>query len=75
MTPAWTWDGNMVTPSIEEEIIVMYDDKICRKTLTNGVFRYHTDSTHQMSGYNMYPQPFPEWYQRNLALREVRAYN
>jgi hypothetical protein len=73
--PAWTWDGDLIKPSIEEEIMVVAPFRVCRSTLTEGIFRYHPDSTHSYSGLNGYAQPFPEWYVENLALQEMAPNN
>ena len=73
--PAWEWDENIKAPSITEEIKVSMGVDVCRATLTKGVFKYHTDSTHRYSGYLGYAQPFPDWYVKNLELQEMAPSN
>jgi hypothetical protein len=73
--PSWEWDGNLLTPSIKEEIVVSHPSGLCRATLTGGIFRYHNDSTHSYSGYNGYAQHFPPWYIERLAMQEAAHTN
>lgn len=73
--PAWEWDGNLEAPTIEQEIAVVSGVHICRASLTAGIFKYHTDSTHRYGGYLGYALHFPAWYVENLALQECAAYN
>jgi hypothetical protein len=73
--PAWDWDGNLLTPSIRQEIVVTSGDGMCRSTLTEGIFKYHPDSTHSYSGYNGYSQRLPPDYVKSLEMQEVAYAN
>jgi hypothetical protein len=74
--PSWEWDGNLLLPSIKEEIVVSGGlFGFCRATLTKGVFSYHTDSTHSYSGCNAYPQHFPPAYVRSLEMQQAAHTN
>jgi hypothetical protein len=73
--PAWEWDGNLLTPTIKEEIVVSDGEGLCRATLTKGIFKYHLDCTHSYGGYNGYAQPFPPAYVKSLEMQEAAYTN
>jgi hypothetical protein len=73
--PAWEWDGNLEMPSIKEEIVIASPGKLCRATLTEGIFKYHDDCTHACAGYRGYAQPFPEWFVKSLEFQEAAPTN
>jgi hypothetical protein len=73
--PSWEWDGNLLKPSLQPEIVVSNGIHICRATLTEGIFKYHTDCTHSYSGHNGYAQPFPPWFRESIELQEAAPTN
>lgn len=60
--PAWTWDGNLEAPTITPSILTGKGTKeICHSFLTNGIFNFLTDSTHELSGQHVPIPDLPDW--------------
>lgn len=66
--PTWNWNGNLesvtLTPSILTKINRADGVVICHSFLTNGVWNFLADSTHELSGKNVPMVELPDWVVR-----------
>lgn len=61
-SPAWTWDGNLETPTLSPSILTgKGSSKICHSFLRNGVFEFLSDCTHSMSDQKVPMVDLPDW--------------
>lgn len=66
--PAWTWDGNLETPTVSPSILTKGERKgvtfVCHSYLKAGVFEFLTDCTHALVGQKVLIPDLPDWVLR-----------
>lgn len=50
LNSTWGFNGDVDRPSFKKEIYTVVHDRICHATITDGVWHYHEDSTHDQAG-------------------------
>ena len=50
LSPLWSFDGNLDTPTFEPSILQLHGDKRCHSFLRGGVWEFLSDSTHALAG-------------------------
>lgn len=62
-SPSWNWNGNLEKPTLTPSILTGKGSKnICHSYLTDGVFKYLEDCTHEFAGKNIAMLPLPDWF-------------
>lgn len=63
--PTWTWNGNLEVVTLSPSILTRYPmgDKtlVCHSYLTDGVWNFLNDCTHDLAGKQIPMMPLPEW--------------
>lgn len=60
---AWTWNGNLVCPTLTPSILTEKDTpNICHCFLTEGVFNFLSDSKHSLAGKKIPLPDLPDWF-------------
>ncbi len=62
-TPAWTWDGDLVVPTLRPSILTgRGTPNICHSFLRAGVFEFLNDCAHSLAGKKVPMPDLPEWF-------------
>lgn len=58
--PGWTFNGDMERPTFQPSMRAEYGEggPVCHSFVTDGEFRYCSDSTHELAGETV---PVPDW--------------
>ncbi len=61
-TPAWTWDGNLIRPTLSPSILTGKDSpNICHSFLRDGIFEFLSDCAHSLAGQKVEMPDLPHW--------------
>lgn len=61
--PSWTWDGNLVYPTVTPSILTGKDsENVCHSFLEAGIFHFLDDCTHSLVGQYARMPDLPEWF-------------
>lgn len=63
-SPAWTWDGNLDSPTISPSILTGKNtpSRRCHSFLTQGIFEFLSDCTHDLAGLKVPMLDLPDWF-------------
>ncbi len=64
-TPSWSWNGNPDLPTISPSILTHSGPdgfNVCHSFLTDGVFHFLGDCSHQLAGKEAGIPDLPEWF-------------
>jgi Family of unknown function (DUF6527) len=63
--PTWTWNGNLeavtLSPSILCQMKLPELNFVCHSYLTDGIWNFLNDCTHDLAGKQVPMMPLPEW--------------
>lgn len=69
--PSWTWDGNLIIPTVNPSILTRWKGKnedkskvvelTCHSYLHVGIFEYLDDCTHSLKGQKIEIPDLPDW--------------
>lgn len=64
-SPAWEWDGNLITPTLSPSILTgAGTSNICHSFLRAGIFEFLGDCTHQYANQHVPIPDLPDWVTR-----------
>jgi hypothetical protein len=56
----WFFDGSLTSPTFTPSLLVQYGSQRCHSFITNGVWQFLSDSTHELAGLTHPMQDIPE---------------
>lgn len=59
ITSAWDFNGDTDKPTFAPSIKTIVHEKVCHSFLTDGVWHYQADSTHEYAGQDLPAVEFP----------------
>jgi hypothetical protein len=66
--PTWEFNGNLERPTLSPSIMTRYNlgetEVVCHSFLTDGVWNFLDDCTHQYKGQQVPMVPLPDWVVR-----------
>ena len=66
----WGWNGDLDRPTFSPSILTRWSvqgeiqDRVCHSFVTDGVWHYLADCTHEMAGQHVPMVDLPEWVAR-----------
>jgi hypothetical protein len=60
-SPSWGWNENLEKPTLTPSILTKYDDRVCHSFLTDGVFEFLSDCSHELAGQKVEIPDLYEW--------------